>query len=264
MKNTSILLKTLSPFRANKPAKKAATWQDLYFQTPSHPFFSKTILAYHINKFWDKIMLPLNADKHAIVIVRVQFVDGGFVSLGKLAKVGYGDKQWLIAYTMHYMDVMEAYYITENPIKAFVFSHGIRDGAASAMLAQAGVSDPQTALKALEVKVNSQTFKHIKLPVTMDPLKYGTVMIKAGNSYTVSITPKTLAHITVYEKHNDVQIFKSGILVLEYKDFIDLDPNSGSMTRVIGARAYYYVDGELVLSTIDRKSSNFILRTKQD
>ncbi len=243
---------------ANKKTTPNKGWKDLKFTPLNQIFFTKAKLAQYLDKFWDQVMLKLGEDEHVIVIVRVQFATGGFASLGRLQKVGphSKDKKWLLEYLMHYIAIQEAYYLSESAIKAFIFSHGIRAGAVSAYLKQAEVSDPAAVLKSLKDKVQAQTFKHIKLPITMDPLKYGQVLVKFGETYIVAVTKQVSAHITVHELRNEVKIFMNNTFTLEYTDHISANPESTGFKRVIGARTYFYEDGGLVLHTISRKSRN--------
>jgi hypothetical protein len=67
-----------------------------------------------------------------------------------------------------------------------------------------------------------QNYKHYKLPITMNPLEYGKLMLKNAelNMFISSITPKTIAIITQNEQFNDVKFFRDGVFIFNYKDYI--------------------------------------------
>lgn len=85
-----------------------------------------------------------------------------------------------------------------------------------------------------------QNYKHYKLPVTLNPLEYGTLIkfYKESNEYLVQITPLTQSNIKVKESENLVEIIKSGHIILIYQD---RKINNTSFERIIGNNKYIYV-----------------------
>jgi len=66
--------------------------------------------------------------------------------------------------------------------------------------------------------IKYQIYSHYKLPITMDPLKYGKLLDQTNNKFIIQLTTKNVAVITHYEKENFIRIFKNGDLVLEFRD----------------------------------------------
>jgi hypothetical protein len=128
-----------------------------------------------------------------------------------------------------------------------ILSYGIRQGD----VISKGTYQPKSIKP-----VQYQLYKHYKLPVTMDPLKYGmlTYYDKTTNTYIIKITPLTQGHvIPVIEdgiNENQVQIFKNGGMILEY---IDRMIDSNTFIRVLGKNIYQYnLTGELELFKVTK------------
>nr|YP_009487206.1 hypothetical protein [Russula abietina]AWB36108.1 hypothetical protein [Russula abietina] len=66
--------------------------------------------------------------------------------------------------------------------------------------------------------IKYQNFSHYKLPITMDPLKYGKLLDETNQKFIIQLTTKNIAVIKQYPKENFVRIFKNGELVLEFRD----------------------------------------------
>lgn len=84
-------------------------------------------------------------------------------------------------------------------------------------------------------EVKYQNYKHYKLPVTMDPLKDGTLIYSDNNLYIVQITNQTIAKFIKSLEENQVEIIKGGNVILKYSDrWID-DKN---WIRTIGRKPF--------------------------
>lgn len=72
-----------------------------------------------------------------------------------------------------------------------------------------------------------QTYKYFKLPITMNPLNYGKLILNLEkvNLRISQINPTNLALILQHEKINHVKIFHKGDFVFEYKDHL-IDDNT--------------------------------------
>lgn len=66
--------------------------------------------------------------------------------------------------------------------------------------------------------IKIQIYSHYKLPITMEPLKYGKLLDQINNNFIMQLTTKNIAIIKQQEKENYVRIFKNGDLVLEFRD----------------------------------------------
>ena len=92
-----------------------------------------------------------------------------------------------------------------------------------------------------------QIYSHYKLPITMDPLKYGKLLDQTNNKFIIQLTTKNIAIITQLEKQNYIRIFKNGDLVLEFKD---KSTNETSFTRYINDTRFYFENDKLISTQI--------------
>jgi len=121
----------------------------------------------------------------------------------KLKKLNKEDKDYILNKIVDNMVDKGGYYL-EQSILSLVFTYAIRKG------------------KALEKVINTDVqyhnYQHHKLPITMDPLKYGKLIDKFGDTYVIQVNPKNIATITQLENSNEVKFYKSGELSYEYID----------------------------------------------
>lgn len=101
-----------------------------------------------------------------------------------------------------------------------------------------------------------------KLPVTMDPIKYGKMIYfdKSTNTYLIQVTDKTIAQIKVEEYKNNVEIIKEGNPIIKYTDTLTdtTSNNVATFIRELGNKTYFYDEnGEVVLVRI-KNSTKFI------
>jgi len=65
---------------------------------------------------------------------------------------------------------------------------------------------------------NFQNYKHYKLPITINPLEYGKLILNKDNIFIISITPRTILVITQYKDFNDIKFYRDGDLIFNYRD----------------------------------------------
>nr|WRO45318.1 hypothetical protein [Russula virescens] len=97
--------------------------------------------------------------------------------------------------------------------------------------------------------IKYQNYKKYKLPITMNPLKYGKLIYQNINFYFIQINKTNLALINQYDLYNHVKFFKEGDLIFEYKDH-KIDDNS--FVRSLENRKFTFKDSELI--SIDSKN----------
>jgi hypothetical protein len=68
--------------------------------------------------------------------------------------------------------------------------------------------------------IKNQNYKHYKLPITINPLEYGKLILKIEelNLFIIQVNKTNLALIYVYDQFNLIKLFREGKLVLEFKD----------------------------------------------
>jgi len=114
-----------------------------------------------------------------------------------------------------------------------VIGYGFRDGIA-----------PDANKNIIKPTKNFLNYKHYKLPITMDPFKYGDNPVQVNKSiYIVAISHVSIAKILVQYntyKHqvNTVDIYKNAHKVLSYKDKMI---SENKIERLIGSNHYIYI-----------------------
>src|ERR1700751_4932693 len=82
-----------------------------------------------------------------------------------------------------------------------------------------------------------QNYRHYKLPITINPLEYGT--IKINNIYILSITSKAIAILTQYNDFNEIKFYREGDLIFTYKDF---KTNDNEFIRILDNKKFTFKD----------------------
>ena len=66
--------------------------------------------------------------------------------------------------------------------------------------------------------IKYQNYKHFKLPITMDPLKYGKLILNIEKLFIVQVNKTNVAIINQHKELNSIKLFKEGDLIFDYKD----------------------------------------------
>jgi hypothetical protein len=126
-------------------------------------------------------------------------------------------------------------YYNETSMISFTFSYGVRDGRAIE--------------KNLSTDISYQNYYHHKLPITMNPLKYGILIRKQDNVYTIQINDTNVAIIIQHDGFNEVEIYKKGILTYKYKDIYVAE---NSFIRDFGNKKFHFINNEIRLLTVEK------------
>lgn len=204
--------------------KKSLNWTNYIIKTtPSN--FSKELLKNNLNKFWKDITTPKVSDnQHIIFMFRLQWIDDQFVTIGNMVKLNNNERDYIFNFILDDIKDKSDYY-KETLIKSIVFTYIIKDG--------------RTTDKMLYSKIQYHNYQHHKLPVTMNPLKYGKLLFEKDNAYAVQISDTNMAVITVKDGINEVKIFRRGMLLYEYKDNLISD---NTIERVMGNKKWIFKD----------------------
>src|ERR1700761_3509858 len=93
-----------------------------------------------------------------------------------------------------------------------------------------------------------QNYSHYKLPITMDPLKYGKLIEIIGNKYIITLsTPTNIAVVEQINNENLVRIFRKGELKFEYKEIKISDIK---FIRIISDQKYTFENNKLISTEI--------------
>jgi len=96
--------------------------------------------------------------------------------------------------------------------------------------------------------IKYQNYSHYKLPITMDPLKYGKLIEQIDNKFIITLTtPTNIAVITKINNENFVKIFRKGELMFEYKEFKISDIR---FIRTIQDQRYTFENNKLISTEI--------------
>lgn len=206
-------------------------WDNYIYKLASPSFLSKTLIVKSVNDLWLNKIDKITDNQHVIALFRAQSSNGNYFTLGRLRRLNKCDKEYWINIIADTLSLKSNDYIEDLIIK-IVIGYGIREGLA-----------PLVNKNIIKPNNNYLNYKHYKLPLTMDPFKYGNNAVVVNKSlYIVPISNLTIAKISVkYNKDNKkvnrVAIFKNGNQVLSYKDKMI---SENKIERLIGSNQYIY------------------------
>jgi hypothetical protein len=221
---------------------KSSQWNNILYPL-DNTIFTRELLKKFINKFWKENILQLDKFSHILLLTRIRRDNGQMATIGTLQKLNVDDKDYLYQHLLAIIELKTGGYV-DVPITGLVFSFGIRSGLAP--------------IKTIETDVKYQHYYNFKFPITMDPLKYGKLILKMDNKYIIQMINKNLAIIYIEDNLNKIMLYKDGELKYEWIDrYID----ESTFIREIGPKKFTYVNDELTLLTVDQ-TSKFIKKTK--
>ena len=224
---------------------KLANW-DNYTISVSPSIFTKDLLKTNLNQFWKEIVSTnVSENQHILFLFRLQWTDNQIVTIGNLQRLNNNDKDYIFNYILEEIKDKGEYYL-ETSIISIIFSYGIRDGKA-----------PD---KTISTKVQKHNYQHHKLPITMNPLEYGKLIHKIGNSYVIQVNDKNIAIITQTESQNEIKFYKSGNLVSKW---IDTWLSEDTFSRHLGRKEFIFSNNNQLVLKVD-KPAKFISMLKQE
>lgn len=209
--------------------KKNILWATYTIDLKKPSIIYKSVIDFAIKKFWSNNINNIENNKHIIVLFRIVYINGIYNTIGNLQKLNKEDMNYYINYIIDILSIKSNDYKAE-PINKIIINYGVRDGLA--VIKNENIT--------LRKNIHLKRYKHYNLPVTMNPLEYGELLHydKALKMYLILIKPLLIAKIYIKKLVNNVEILKSGKLVLTYKDkFI----NEQSFERIIGYNHYVYI-----------------------
>lgn len=211
----------------------------------NHQIFSKELLKSKLNLFWKEVVeKSITSDQHILFLFRIQWSNNQFVTIGNLQKLNLEDKDYILNFILDEMIDRGEYY-KESSIISMTFSYGVREGRALE--------------KGFPTDVKYHNYSNHKLPITMNPLKYGKLLDQTGNKYTVQINDTNIVIIIKHDDENEVSFYRKGNLIYKYKDtYID----ENSFTRDMGNKKFHIINDEITLTTVE-KAIKFMTRIKK-
>ena len=101
-----------------------------------------------------------------------------------------------------------------------------------------------------------QNYSHYKLPITMEPLKFGKLLEQIGNKYIIQLNTTNVVVISQKQNENFVKFFRKGELMFEFKDVRKSDI---SFIRTISDQRYTFEKNKLISTEILSTSSNVFI-----
>src|SRR5712691_2238675 len=99
-----------------------------------------------------------------------------------------------------------------------------------------------------------QNYSHYKLPITIDPLKYGKLIEQFGNKYIIQLnTPTNIVVINQINNENFVRIFRKGVHMFEYKEIKISDIR---FIRIIRDQKFTFENSKLISTEILSTAGN--------
>lgn len=91
--------------------------------------------------------------------------------------------------------------------------------------------------------IKYQNYLHYKLPITMDPLKYGKLILNIEKLFIVQVNKTNVAIINQHKELNSIKLFKEGDLIFDYKD---IKINDNSFVRDLENKKFTFKNNVLI------------------
>lgn len=215
--------------------------QTYQFHLLNEQSLSNQLIETSITKFWEekiigkKVMLE---NKHLILSYRALCSDSTIFTLGQMIRVNITKESldYIINKVQTILALKDDGYKNKG-LNSIIFHYGFVEG-------KAPIDN-----RIVETSNMHQNYRHYKLPITLDPLKYGTCVFKEGgtaqdkgNFYILQSNTGNLFKILQYVDsvtgllNNNVELIRNGISGLIYND---QEISKSIFTRSIGANKYY-------------------------
>jgi len=98
-----------------------------------------------------------------------------------------------------------------------------------------------------------QNYKHFKLPITMNPLEYGKLIIQKDELFIIQVNKTNIVLINQFDEFNQIKLYKEGDLMIEYKDH---KVTNNQFVRAINNKKFTFKNNELTHIERTMKSSS--------
>ena len=226
---------------------------------------NNNLLSEKISRFWTEVFSEIK-DKHLLILCKVKFEDSdlGYRTLGHLVIVNYEDRENFLNYLSQRLSILNDSYISV-PISQMTFSYVIKDGKS--------LDDKRTLLlqEIDDKEIVTHNFNNMNLPITMDPFKYGRVLVsnlinENGESFERFIVEngnKTYQiDVGIGGRVNKVSIL--GNIKLSWVDSLIDNENPDYFKREIGKSTIYFLDGEIILRKKELPAKAFKKLNKEE
>ena len=211
-------------------------WKKSIFNI-NNKVFSKDLFENILNKFWNSIENEFKIDNHMVILFKIKYNNGELSSIGKVQRLNLSDKKWYIDFILENMEFKSEYY-NETQIDSFIFSYGFKLGK---------IENKDN----LNKKVLLHNYKSFNIPISMEPNDYGRIIIQNELNYIIHDNQGQTINLNKFEGYNEVEIFKSGISLVKFKDIFI---NKNRFLREIDNKKFYFENGNQILFTNEIKT----------
>jgi hypothetical protein len=107
----------------------------------------------------------------------------------------------------------------------------------------------------LTEKVKTTHFKGVDLPNTMDFTMWGAIIFQSDTLAFVKKKGSNIFYnINIFEKHTNVEVKQDDRILIDFTDEMMNQSNLNSFKRTLKNKIYIFVDGEIKLKTIKKKT----------
>lgn len=235
-----------------------------YFYPGEGRVLRNELLVNSIDSFSREVVDMTTPPEVVGVIVVIQYImeSDDFVwyeyrSLTTLVNIDRSLINWFKAIALHSLEEKSNYYY-DHPVENIIFRYRIDrdDGFKPQAVLMVGPSKPKPRF----------SFGNYSLPLpnTSDFREFGTIIRKIDNVsdmstiYDISIPNKDYRlEVTTHGDYNEIEIIReyNGVITrTSVFDYITNPHNPRTFTRVSDGREYFFIDGELEVRTIQRKT----------
>ena len=212
---------------------KRKLWINIEYPLKENQILTKPLITEYIDKFFTFIFQEINEkEQYLVLIFRIKLSSGNIKTVTKLQKLNRGNKQQLIDHINDKIGLITNSYFNE-PIQSIIISYGVRKGV---------LTESTLDLKPSE-NLNYHIYYNNKLPISINPLDYGTILKHTNQRYLLSPKKNVIIDLEVIDSNHHISYFKNSLLMYEWTDKINKEENS--IIREIGKTTIYWKEGEI-------------------
>jgi DNA polymerase type B, organellar and viral len=240
-----ITLSTVNIIKLRK-TKSRNVWKELTINF-GRKVFTTSLFKNKFNKFWKDILSEFNENNHLFIILKIKYVNNDFVTIGKLQRLNFSDKDWYIDFIIENIKFKSEYY-NETQIEEIIFSYGFKKGT---------IPNKNN----LNQDVKSVIINNINLPISLNPIDFGilskTIDIENGQLFILQNNKGETVMFSKFNNYNEIEYLKNGISLIRFKDEII---SENKFVRIIDNKKYYFENNQQILFTKEMKTK-FISKT---
>lgn len=182
--------------------RQTNVWNTTIFNC-NNRVLSKNLLLKFLDQFWSQIESNFSYNNHLFILLKIKYINNEFATIGNLQRLNFGNKVWYLNVILELMEFKSDYY-KETQIESLIFSYGFKDG----------IVQNKDIFKN---NFDSQNYKNKNLPILMNPIDYGRIMIQnkleKGINYIIQNENGLTINFNKFENYNDVEFLKKWGLI---------------------------------------------------